>query len=167
MSEDRWTDADDAQFAMHALPDDHPIALTMGVMTALDNPAEHQELLRTWVTPESVEDWGNFSEAATFLRSHTLGVLGTVRQYEGASDVAYVIAISQEPDAPMRMTQEDEPLHPAAVFTWIWRPDEGNWRLHSVGEGWSRPERLPRTSPDDAPYIDAQAFPSGSNVDGR
>lgn len=153
MSDDKWTDADDARLTLHALPDDHPVKLTMAIWDALREHPRYVDLLAVWVTPESRERWGDFSEIAGALYGESLNVMGTVRQFEDALDVAYVWVIRAKPGAGPRMTNGPEAVNLFAVFTWVWRPELGGWRLHSAGEQ-RLPDRLPRTSPNEAPLLD-------------
>jgi hypothetical protein len=40
----------------------------------------------------------------------------------------------------------------ALIVTLVWRPEFGMWRVHAFGPDYVRPEDVPRTSPDDAPW---------------
>ncbi|QYG12882.1 hypothetical protein [Microbacterium sp. PAMC22086] len=159
MTDEHWTEADDAKLAMHALPAEHPVALTVGVWNALDDVAQHAETLSFWVTPESRTQWGDFSALADGLSDETLSVVSTARQKKSAPDVAYVWLIREETGANPRMTHGPEDVTIAAVFTWIWRPELGGWRLHAVGDQMPAPEDLPRTSAGDAPAIGSVRVP--------
>lgn len=154
MEEERWTDADDARLTLHSMSDNHPVKLTIAIWEALDDHVAHFELLSAWVTPESLEQWGDFSEAAKSLHGEPLNVLGTIRQFEDAQDVAYVWLIRADPDSRPRMTSGPERVNIFAVFTWVWRPELGGWRLHATGKQLD-PDRLPRSAPGQGPALDA------------
>jgi len=155
MTDDRWTDADDALLAMHMLPTEHPVALTAAIWEALDDYEANSGALSTWVTPECRDDWGDFSTVSEALASQALALVGTARQRAGEADIAFVWLIRKgAPAAPARMSQEDEAVIIGAIFTWVWRPELGGWRLHSVGGAMPEADRLPRTSPNAAPAID-------------
>lgn len=155
MSDERWTDADDASAMFEAIPDDHPVKLTEAFALALaalgDDRAE--AFLAFIVTPESREAWGDFSAAAAALAGD-YGINSVARSWPSAPDVAYVYLMEHEPKA--RMITRPEAVSVPHTFTWVWRPELGGWRLHGIGPG-DPPELLPRTSPHSAPDINAIA----------
>lgn len=153
MADDSWTDEDDAHFAMATLPPSEPVALTLAVWNALTADEDHTSLLREFVTPESLEQWGDFSAARDALSAPRLGIIGTARQYPDAVDVAYVWITRQAGDTA-RMTDGPEVVEIAETFTWIWHADREQWLLHSIGTMLD-PGEMPRTSPNRAPKIDA------------
>jgi hypothetical protein len=153
MNGNRWTEEDEAMLALEALPGDEPIKLTIAVWNALTADADHRELVRGVVTPESAESWGDFSQLAAALDDENLGIVSKVRQEPGTTDVA-VVWLLRDP-GPARMMRGAEFANIAFMFTWVWRPELGGWRLHEVGTRWVPTSELPRTSPGDAPALDA------------
>ena len=85
MTEDRWTEADDASAAFDAIADDHPVKMTSMVYQALSivaavGPApELVDGLGALVTPESRSAWGDFAEAANVLAGDTASIQSPVR----------------------------------------------------------------------------------------
>lgn len=155
MTDEQWTEADDANLAMHALPNEHPVSLSVGFWNALDDVEQHVETLSYWVTPESRAQWGDFSPLASALADDSLSIVSAARQHPGAPDVAYVWLIREESGAKPRMTHGSEDVVIGAVFTWIWRPELEGWRLHAVGDQMPSPAALPRTSAGEGPAIGA------------
>jgi len=86
-----WTDEDDALVTYESLPDWHPSLFVDVFRTGLElKQSNTYELLSgAFVTPESIESWGDFSNArsvfATGLKISTTALYGI-----GAPDVAYV-----------------------------------------------------------------------------
>ncbi|MFF2275986.1 hypothetical protein [Agromyces sp. NPDC058126] len=151
MSTETWSDADDASVAFESIPPEHPVKLTAAVYAALTALDQSHEFLRLVVTPESLPAWGDFTAAARALEAQ-YGINSVARSYPSAPDVAYVWLMEYSPDA--RMITTPETVVVPHTFTWIWRPELGGWKLHSIGAG-DAPEVLPRTSPGTAPDIGA------------
>jgi hypothetical protein len=142
-----WTDEDDALVTYESLPDWHPALFVDAFHAALDmEPSDGNHLLaRAFVTPESVESWGDFSRARAVFTSG-LRISTTALYGIGAADVAYV-----------RLVETDEHLNddidavPATMHvTLAWRPEiavvpNSSWRIHHLGEP-IQPSLVPRTA---------------------
>lgn len=141
-----WTDEDDAAIIYESLPEWHPALFFDAFRLSLESDAPFAlDLLRQgFVTPESVEAWGDFSEALNALRG--LRISMKLLLAEGAPDVAYVRIV----DTPFS-THPDMREVPAVYYaTLVWRPEiaatsTSSWRVHGIGEAIP-PERLPRTA---------------------
>ena len=110
---------------------------------------QYSNALHNLVTPESLDAWGDFSEAAKGLEAiQNPGFGSRANRAHDASDVAYVKILSNI-EQSYEVTEEQVVLA-AAVVTLVWRPEFGQWMVHGLGDH-IRPEGLPRTSPNDAP----------------
>jgi hypothetical protein len=70
MTEDGWTEADDAFVVHEMLGDEHPVRLLSALWVHLVNGADIS-VLREFVTPEG--KWGNFSESIEYARQMDAG----------------------------------------------------------------------------------------------
>lgn len=114
-----WTDEDDARLELEALPSWHPALFVDVFRIALAaEPNEGNALLRLgFVTPESVQWWGDFSGARMLLGAG-LKISMSALYAADALDVAYV-----------RLVETDQhrsagTVRPAATAhaTLVWRP---------------------------------------------
>lgn len=128
------------------LPDWHPSLFVNHFRTALhlQHPGADRVLAEAFVTPESVDWWGGFSEARAWARSDSK--ISTAPIYaRDASDVAYVrLVFTDEWIVPNRKAPEH------AIVTLVWRPEIAvlprvGWRVHRIGEAID-PRSLPRTA---------------------
>ncbi|GAA4481767.1 hypothetical protein GCM10023171_10610 [Microbacterium panaciterrae] len=132
------------------LPENEPVKLTGAIRNVLTGD-EDFHIVGEFVTPESRRAWGDFRAVGDALRrQEPLALVDAARQVPGARDVAYVWLIRLGSIGLITATQSVEI---AFVFTWVWRPELGGWRLHAVGGAPEAPDRVPRTSPDVAPAI--------------
>lgn len=132
-------------------PEDPMNAAFIGIMfcKALRNPVEYQTALTQLVTPESLNDWGDFAAAGELLESIPEVGFGTLtNQAYGAPDVRYFKILSGVGDA--YMVVDEQPVMAAALLTMIWRPEHGRWMVHAMGDSLL-PEHLPRSAPGQTP----------------
>lgn len=146
-TEFEWTDEDDAAVVYESLPDWHPSLFVDAFRVALtsDEPYSVELMRRGFVTPECVDDWGDFSEARAAWTS-ALKVSMTPLWAVDAPDVAYVRLV--ETDAWIANTKDQPATH---HVTLVWRPDiavlpRTSWRIHAIGDPVP-PDLLPRTAP--------------------
>lgn len=151
MSEESWSDKDDAMFQMVALPDFEPVKLTGVFCSALTADPPQIGDAHNLVTPESKDTWAKFSWIVRALQEPGLALSSLPRQHANARDVAFVWVMRDQDE--FRIIDRPELVSLALIFTWIWRPDLGGWRLHRVDETDMSLEHLPRTSPDVAPDL--------------
>lgn len=145
-SDEVWTDEDDAAVIYESLPDWHPAlffdAFRLGLES--DDPTAIEVLRKGFVTPESADEWGDFSAARNAMRGLRISMKLLVA--EEAPDVAYVRVV----DTPFS-TNPDMRRVPASFHaTLVWRPEiaatQGtSWRVHGLGAPIA-PELLPRTA---------------------
>lgn len=150
VSDDQWTESDDALVAYETVPDDHPVRLSHVFAMALEDPATFRVALQTLVTPESLSAW-DFKSAGGVLDG--FGLLTHPRSPVNSPDVAYVYAVALGDTA--RLVTKPEAILVERVFCWVWRPELGSWRLHSITQQEPDPDTLPRSSPGTAPDIGA------------
>lgn len=136
---------------MASIPEGDPTGLTIGIIAALGDSPDEGELVRLVVTPESLASWGDFSDVAHALKEVNGNVTGTPRQFPGVTDVALVYLLTR--DSPFGHIAKPQPVEIAFVFTWIWRPELGGWRLHHFGRSPLNLSLLPRSSPGDGPPL--------------
>lgn len=142
-----WTEDDDAAVAYELLPDWHPSlfvdAVRMGLQR-LDTSA--LELLRAaFVTPESADSWGDFSEAREIANS-SLKLSMSALWAVDAPDVSYVRWVDTEASVAPDLRLIPAKLH----ATLVWRPEiavtpGAAWRLHALGDP-VHPDDVPRTA---------------------
>lgn len=153
MTEEQWTDDDDAQFAMAALPPDHPVNIARVFFLGVRDENLAPEILEIIVTPESRRSWGDFSSTRDTIRSLAGAGIGSLaHRAHGADDVVYVNVLTGV-SSGFTLTQPT-PVE-GMVFTLVWRPEAGHsgmWQIHQFGE-YALPENLPRTSPGVAPEV--------------
>jgi hypothetical protein len=149
MSNDEWTTSDDAAFEAATRDETHPSTIALAFMSVMEDPTGWTEELRSIVTPESVDSWGDFSAAAAVVASINDWGLGSVPNaaYE-APDVAYVKILRGVTESYQQ--EGDDLILVPAVLTLVWRPEFGRWLVHGIGNA-VRPEDVPRTSPGEAP----------------
>lgn len=153
MSDDeRWTEADDIAAALEGFHPGHPVSLVQILAEAVKEPERYAVALEGLVTPESLNDWGDFSQLRSALEG--LSFSSQLRSYPHAPDVAYMYLIAGEP-APRFV--ELGVVEVPRTLVWIWRPELGNgsWRLHHAAQEMLPPEAFPRTSPGSAPDVGA------------
>jgi len=149
MTDEQWSVDDDVMLMLHQRDDSHPGHVALRFFLALTAVPRQVEALQSLVTPESLESWGDFSGAAAFLAAVHEPALGTTpKPAEGAPDVAYMKVLTGKPNVEIVTV----PTHVlmVAFVTLVWRPELGQWRVHSIGDS-VQPEDLPRTSPGVAP----------------
>jgi len=64
-----WTDEDDALLAYEALPDWHPALFVDVFRTGLEQPDADLRIAAAFVTPETLDAWGDFSRARRIFDS--------------------------------------------------------------------------------------------------
>jgi hypothetical protein len=97
-----------------------------------------RELLRYLVTPESLPDWGDFSEAATLLAG--CGMTSRASASMDDPDVVYIKYVTDSGQS--FQVQREIMIMARAVGTLVHRPKLGGWRVHAVGD-YVRPEQVP------------------------
>ena len=71
------------------LPNEHPSRRVAEFNDALQNESSKAEL-ESFVTPERLSDWGDFTSARHFVMDQALSVSTRSLRHRGATDVAYV-----------------------------------------------------------------------------
>jgi hypothetical protein len=140
-----WTDEDDALLAYEALPDWHPALLLDVFRAGLERTEGDVELLEAFVTPESIDSWGDFSRARNVFNSG-LKISMTALYAVDAPDVAYVRLVETD----QHTSDNLEEVAPTMHATLVWRPEisvlpDSHWRIHHLGEVLD-PNALPRTA---------------------
>lgn len=153
MAEDEtWSDDDDSAFAFHAMPETHPVKVAMLIFWVMREGTYSPEKVREFVTPESVEAWGDFREFARMCMAVDRPAFGSIaNRARGASDVVYVKVLSGVDKG--YTLHEEGPMMAAMVFTLVWRPEHDRWLIHGAGYDHVLPEDVPRTSPNEAPPL--------------
>lgn len=143
---ERWTEEDDAAVIYESLPDWHPALFVDAFRLGLesDEPSALELLRRGFVTPESVDAWGDFSAARQAVRG--LRISMKLLWAEGAPDVSYVRFVDRPAAIVADMRQVPAALH----ATVVWRPELTvtpglSWRIHGLGAPIA-PASLPRTA---------------------
>ncbi|RUQ07003.1 hypothetical protein D8M34_05905 [Microbacterium sp. HSID17254] len=150
MTDDTWTDDDDARYQMAALPPNHPVNLARVFFHGVRDESLDRSILDRMVTPESKDAWGDFSATRETMRSIEGPAIGSLANTAlGADDVVYVKILSGVGEGYTTNTMADVE---AMVFTFVWRPEADLWQIHQFGE-LVHPENLPRTSPGSAPAV--------------
>lgn len=136
MSDEVWTDEDDAAAFAEGLPDHHPTKFVDALRTvACDERGA--KLLPFMVTPESEDQWGGeFQVLRDFLeqphRISTTPLYGI-----DAPDVAYVRFVK---DSGPWIVEDLDSVEAVAHATLVWRPElpavveGGAWRIHALGD---------------------------------
>ena len=143
MTDETWTAADDAAVIYESLPDWHPSLFVDVFRTGLDKLDGLEILRQAFVTPGSVEAWGEFSEARSALSG--LRISTTPLWGIDAPDVAYVRLVDTDEWIAADLT------NPAThIVTLVWRPEiavvpGSAWRVHGVGDPIP-PDRVPRSA---------------------
>lgn len=90
--------------------------------------------LDDFVTPESENGWGEFTEAQTFLNSITNpAIVRPAEIHSLADDVAYVGLLSSAEKYVVE-SEEDEGIRFASGFvTLVWRPEFNRWMVSKFG----------------------------------
>jgi len=132
-------------------PEDPTNPVFIGILfcNALADHHHYRVALGKLVTPESLPNWGDFSEAAALLASiedHAYG--SRTNPAQGAPDVHYFKILRNVPESYQLL--DDQLLAGAAVLTLVWRPEHGRWMVHSIGD-YLLPETLPRSAPGQLP----------------
>lgn len=151
MSDDEWSETDEAMVMFESLSDDHPVRRAQMFFIALLDDSYGAEYLEQFVTPEVRKDWGDFSAARSSLRALDRPGIGSIaNEAHGAPDVVYVKLLEHVDSG--YIIPESSLIEVAGIFTMVWRPEHGAWLIHRFGD-YSLPENLPRTSPGDAPPV--------------
>jgi hypothetical protein len=119
-----------------------PVALGIMFCDALDEYQDFPDVLARLVTPESLEAWGDFSEASAGLaRIGQRGYGSNADRAMGDNDVAYFKIFSGVNESFRAIG--DQIISAAAIVTMVWRPELGEWRVHQIGN-YAKPEDVPR-----------------------
>jgi len=149
MTEDdlSWSEEDDAHLHYESLPDHHPSLFVDVFRTALTyDPDRSLEVLKqAFVTPESVETWGDFSRARAIFDSG-LRISMSAWYARGAPDVAYVRLVETDQHFSPIVDEVPASVH----VTLVWRPELSadptlSWRIHSLGNA-VEPQAVPRSA---------------------
>lgn len=140
-SDDQWTDKDSARATFEALPADHPCRTATKFNDLIMDEADAATLAEL-VTPECLEDWGDFRVARSFFLDQAISISTRSLRHRGASDVAYVKLVPDDGKYISATARQDA----IAWATLVWRPEYGGWRIHSIGQP-APPHLLPRTAP--------------------
>lgn len=142
-----WTEEDDSALELELLPAWHPSLFVDAFRVGLQNFNESTEAIARggFVTPESVDAWGDFT-AAREIASSSLKISMTALWGIGAPDVAYVRLV----DTDEWRATDMRAVPAAAIVTLVWRPKIAiipgmSWRIHSVGVPL-HPDEVPRTA---------------------
>ncbi|MGC5077631.1 hypothetical protein [Agrococcus sp. DT81.2] len=140
-ADEGWTERDDVEVMFAALDEDHPARAVAAFAALLLADELRSDLLAGFVTPESLDDWADFSGVRDYFMDRALAASMTALRHRDAPDVAYVKLV---PEVGPLLT--DTPRRDQVAFaTLVWRPELGGWRVHDVG-GPIPPAQLPRTS---------------------
>jgi hypothetical protein len=142
-----WTDEDDAAVVLESLPAWHPSLFVNVFRTGLkhlDDAGALRILREGFITPESVEAWGDFAAAREVAKSD-LKISMTAWWGIEAPDVAYVRLV----DTDAWISPNTDQLA-AMHVTLVWRPElavvpGSSWRIHALGEPLP-PQLVPRTA---------------------
>ncbi|WP_294568184.1 hypothetical protein [uncultured Arthrobacter sp.] len=122
-------------------PDD-PLSVAIMFCNALEDPVLHRKALLRLMTPKSKPSWGNFGEASGFITSiEDLGYGSRTEPAVGDDNVHY-FKIMQGIIQSYELL-EDQMLFFKGVITLVWRPECGQWMVHTIGGGHTRPEDVP------------------------
>lgn len=141
-----WTDEDDALVEYESLPAWDPSLFVDVFRVGLDEPEGDAQLRAAFVTPESMNSWGDFSRERALFHSGVKISMTAIYAID-APDVAYVRLVETD-----QHTTTDLPQLPArAHVTLVWRPEiaivpGSSWRIHHVGDR-IQPDGVPRTVP--------------------
>lgn len=116
-----------------------PAGVVARLLLALDDRPLDLELLQSLVTPESLPEWGDFTDLAAHLHEFNWS-LGSQGQ-EIDPDLVY-IAIFEDNTGKSYYSLETVEVAARAIASVVFRPSLGGWRVHSLGQ---RP-------PDDAKF---------------
>jgi hypothetical protein len=119
----------------------NPMTTAIAFFNALTaDGAPDRGTLRKVCTPESWDAWGDFSDAVEAIAGRGLATRadppGT-----GEPGVRYAKLV-ELPDPNQSMQSTGEIMVPALIITLQWRPTDGYWRVHGLGD-YIRPEDLP------------------------
>ncbi|MFS6528306.1 hypothetical protein V8Z69_00875 [Microbacterium aurugineum] len=149
MTDSSWTPADDARAAISGYGPEEPLLTALAFLEGLGRELPPSEMAIT-VTPESLDSWGDFSEAKLALDSIDDWGLGSYPEPSPtAPDVAYVKILAGVTE--VYQVKHAALVRPAAWLSLVWRPEHGFWLVHAFGHP-VEPERMPRTSPGEAPH---------------
>lgn len=154
-----WVELDESR-AYAAFPDRPDLTNPVWVAAAFTSGLLAEELdvaaLSRMVTPESLGDWGDFSEASAFVDAiPSSGLSNRAPRAVGAPDVAYprvldtMASVGHEGALVIHGERLAEGVYP---LTLVWRPEAGAWLVHAFRD--VSPSELPRTSPGSAPAPD-------------
>lgn len=130
MSDDTWTERDDALRHFAALPDDHPARLFNDFANLVCKPDYAVAELLPFVTPEMGPRWFDFRDMHSFLTSSQFTIGAGALRHVGAEDVAYIVLA---PDTGKYHHPEGITDGFAHVMS-VWRPELGGWRIDRVGD---------------------------------
>lgn len=119
-----------------------PVSVGILFCNALDDYQNYQTALRYLVTPESLQDWGDFSEVAKHLQSiEDRGTGSVANEAVGDPDVRYVKimrGVSQN-----YQVLDAQPINLASIITVVWRKEYDRWMVHGMGPDYFLPEEVP------------------------
>ncbi|RCK61550.1 hypothetical protein [Microbacterium sorbitolivorans] len=139
-SEGRWTDEDTARAVFEALPEDHPCRAVRQFSNSI-LAEEDATALAELVTPEVLDDWGDFSSARRYFFDQAFSISTRSLRHREATDVAYVKLV---PDDGIYLSEKPR-QDMIGWVTLVWRPELGGWKLHCIGQP-APPHLLPRTA---------------------
>jgi hypothetical protein len=134
----------EAMRAAEPVPDfTDPGEVLITFLAALEDREQHREALCVLVTPESLEDWGDFSaEAAALEALGDWGVSSKPLRAVDDPDVAYGKVLSGVRESFQLV--DDGVLSVALIVTLTWRPECDRWLIHAVGKNYIAPMDVPR-----------------------
>lgn len=106
-----------------------PIAVAGKFYDALLDHTNCLVTLQDVVPPELLDDWGDFSTGAEFVRGIPDGGLAHYAEY-AAPGVAYIGVLSGIREE-MVAAGGETPVE--AIITLVWRPDQDSWLVLSIG----------------------------------
>lgn len=144
-----WTEEDDARVEYEALPAWHPSVFVDVFRSALAmQPVDRRNALlaQAFVTPESVETWGDFSRAEALFASGLKISMTGLFPSDDVRDVAYVRLVETTDHHSPSLANVPATAH----ATLVWRPElagipGSSWRIHHLGLPVA-PDLLPRTA---------------------
>jgi len=110
-----------------------PFTTVVTFINALDDPHEYVGPLEMLTTPESRAAWGDFTDAASLLRSIDDWGLGSApTPAEGDDSVRYAKVLRGVQNN--FQVQAEQIIFVAAMVTLVWREEVGMWLVHAFGE---------------------------------
>jgi hypothetical protein len=137
----RFADDEEVRAVIPEFSFQDPVAVGMMFCNALDDPEANLVALSRLATPESLEAFGDFTEAAAFIASTpNVGYGSLANAAVGDEDVRYFKIMSGIQDSYQVL--DEQIMAARGVATLVWRNEFSEWRVHGIGD-YIRPEQVP------------------------